>query len=211
MTISKLLLGVALGAVLLVWPPAGAQAFDPAAGPAAGPEVAAALAERLERRASALDQLFATLSRTKDADAAARADRAIWQIWTTYPGPDAVAELAFNRGMRAFTRRRMPQAEEWFDQAISSDPGFAEAWNKRATVRFAQGDYEGAVADIAQVLALEPRHYGALSGLGMTLMRLDQKPEALDAFEAAQALNPYIRGLDAVMQALREETRGDGI
>ena len=85
-------------------------------------------------------------------------------------------------GQDAAMRGMLEFAEERYGRAIALDPGYAEAWNRRATIRFMLGDYVGSIADIREVLAREPRHFGALSGLGLCLMALDRPQEALEAF-----------------------------
>jgi len=74
-------------------------------------------------------------------------------------------------------------------------PNFAEGWNKRATALYLLGRYDDSIKDIAKVLELEPRHFGALSGLGLCNAQLDKEKEALDAFEKALAINPNMPGI----------------
>jgi Flp pilus assembly protein TadD len=99
-------------------------------------------------------------------------------------------------------------AEQVFSQLIQDHPDFAEAWNKRATVRFLLGNDVGSRRDIARVIDLEPRHFGALSGLGMINMRSGDLQAALQAFEAALRVNPHMDQAVDVTRQLREQLRG---
>jgi len=90
---------------------------------------------------------------------------------------------------------------------VTLDPGFAEAWNRRATVLFMIGHHNRSIADIERVLVLEPRHYGALAGLGQILLRLDEPGGALIAFEAALSINPHLDRIRRLAIQLRHAER----
>ena len=87
-------------------------------------------------------------------------------------------------------------------------PEFAEGWNRRATVHFLRGDYGASVADIMRVLELEPRHFGALSGLGIILDRLDRKSEALAVFRRALEIHPHLDGASEAVDRLTPTVEG---
>ena len=91
---------------------------------------------------------------------------------------------------------------------LAEQPEFAEAWNKRATVLYLMGDYQRSVADVEQTLALEPRHFGALAGLGLINLALDREVAALRAFEAALNIHPQQPGLRAKIKELRTRLGG---
>jgi len=90
-------------------------------------------------------------------------------------------------------------------------PDFAEAWNKRATVYFLIDDYAASIADIRQTLALEPRHFGALAGLGMIFQAMDRKNDAIQVFERALEINPQLDKVREALEELKKETAGDDI
>ena len=92
---------------------------------------------------------------------------------------------------------------------MTREPGFAEAWKKRATLLYLIGDDDGSVAKVRRTLALEPRHFGALSGLGLINARHDRPETALHSFEAALAIHPFLPGARANVDALREQLKGD--
>ena len=153
-----------------------------------------------------LDALFAELRETESEISAANAEREIWSIWLETDVPAAARATA--RGVRLLRLARHDAAEAAFSRAIAAAPAFAEAWNKRATVRFHQGDLAGAAADVRRTLALEPRHFGALAGLGMIFERRDRPARALASFEAALTINPHLDGVRARVRDLRRRVEG---
>ena len=93
---------------------------------------------------------------------------------------------------------------------IDHAPDFAEGWNARATAYFQAGEFGPSVADIAQTLRLNPRHFGALSGFGMILEETGRKDEALEVYRAALAIHPHLQGvLEAVDRLEREKSGQD--
>jgi tetratricopeptide (TPR) repeat protein len=102
-------------------------------------------------------------------------------------------------------------AEDVFNDVVGQAPDFAEGWNKRATVRYFMGNHTGSIEDCARVLELEPRHFGALSGLGMIHVALGDDRAALRWFEQALAVHPYLPGVKENISILRERLRGKAI
>jgi tetratricopeptide (TPR) repeat protein len=90
-------------------------------------------------------------------------------------------------------------------------PDFSEAWNKRATVRFMIGNHDGSANDIAKVLQLEPRHFGALSGLGMIHMRAGNWESALKSYKAAFAIHPYLNNIETLIDDLSQRLKGQAL
>merc|ERR1712151_331071 len=86
------------------------------------------------------------------------------------------------------------QKERWLeaatlaDEFVEADSEWAEAWNRRATLRYLMGQYQGSLDDIADTLKREPRHFGALSGRGLVLNALGRPAEAALARAEAQAV-----------------------
>jgi tetratricopeptide (TPR) repeat protein len=147
--------------------------------------------------------------RGHDAASAARAEAALWAMWCQSGIPE-VDDL-LNDGVQAMERRNLDEARDTFTRIIARAPRFAEGWNKRATVRYLAEDYEGAIADCRETLALKPHHFGALSGQGLCHMALQQYREAADLFRRTLAVHPH---LDAarhnLARALAEAARGNG-
>ncbi len=108
-------------------------------------------------------------------------------------------------GSEALDARDGAQALAVFDRVVALAPHFAEGWNKRATTLYLLGRYADSITDIAKVLALEPRHFGALSGLGLCEAQRDRLPEAVAAFQRALAINPNMPGVQINIRNLQDE------
>jgi tetratricopeptide (TPR) repeat protein len=147
--------------------------------------------------------------RGDDPASATRAEAALWAMWCQSGIPDVDGLLL--DGVQAMERRDFIEAEACFTRIIARAPRFAEGWNKRATVRYLAGDYEGAIADCRETLTRKPQHFGALSGQGLCHMARGQYREAADLFRRTLAVHPH---LDAarhnLARALAEAARGNG-
>jgi tetratricopeptide (TPR) repeat protein len=125
-----------------------------------------------------------------DPARAARAEAALWAMWCRAGTPEV--EALFGDGVAAMERRDLAAAEALFGRVIARAPDFAEGWNKRATVRYLQEDYEGAIADCEETLARKPQHFGALSGQGLCHIALGQFREAAALFRRALGVHPHL-------------------
>lgn len=139
---------------------------------------------------TAVDTLFEKLQETQNPIEAKQIERKIWEAWSK--SESDTLDALMQGGIAVMEKGDYARAQEIFSSMIELKPDFAEAYNKRATVRFLAGDYPGSVADIERTLRLEPRHFGALSGLGLIMERLDNLPEALRAYRRALAANPHL-------------------
>ena len=148
-----------------------------------------------------LDRLFETLQSTADAREAQIAEARIWELWFE-SGRSDIDDL-LSRGGEAMNRRAFGEALERFNEVIEKDPDLAEGWNRRATLHFLMGNYKASIADIEATLALEPRHFGALSGLGLVNIRLENFSAAIKAFEKALEVNPHMPGAKQNILLLR--------
>lgn len=157
-------------------------------------------------REDQLDKMFARLKETTSETEAQTLTQAIWILWTT--SEDSNVNDMMRRGVRLMSAQNYDEALQIFDRMVKYAPDFAEGWNKRATVHFMMGNYKESVADIQKTLALEPRHFGALSGLGMINVELDRDKDALRAFEEALKANPYLPGARQQIQDLRKKVQG---
>ena len=88
-----------------------------------------------------------------------------------------------------------------FSKVIQTAPDWAEAWNKRATVLYLMGRY---LNDIDRVLKLEKRHFGALSGQGLVLLKLENYAEALESYKRAQKIYPLINAARVMIPRLEK-------
>ena len=142
-----------------------------------------------------LDGLFVLLDQAPDRDSAQTVTNEIWARWTTPDDPELAAkmDLLLEKRRQADLVGAMALA----DEIIAADPSYAEGWNQRATLAFIAGDYEASLADIAETLKREPRHFGALSGKVLVLIALGDRTAARDVLRDALAIHPFLpeRGL----------------
>ena len=156
-----------------------------------------------------LPPLFDALSVAESAEDSAQIEGQIWALWTS-SGETGIDQL-MALGLSAMAVQDLPEALIAFSQIVEQKPDFAEGWNKRATVHYMMGDYQRSTEDIEHVLALEPRHFGALSGLGLIALAIGEPEQALEAFETALMIHPNMAGADTHIRALREKLKGRGI
>ena len=140
-----------------------------------------------------LDKLFQQLKTASNTESSQPIEEQIWDIWLESGDQNVDALMAI--GVAALNDSDYAQAYRAFSRIVDLAPNFAEGWNKRATVLYLMGRYDDSMKDIAKTLALEPRHFGALSGLGLCNAQLKKEQEALDAFEKALAINPNMPGI----------------
>jgi tetratricopeptide (TPR) repeat protein len=157
---------------------------------------------------AAIDDLFARL---KEADerAARRVEREIWNAWSK--SGSAAADLMLQRGRDAMREGKVDAAIEHLTALVDHAPDFAEGWNARATAYYQAGLFGPSVADIAQVLRLEPRHFGALAGFGAILEATDRDKEALEVYRAALAIHPHLTGVRDAVARLEGELSGQDL
>jgi len=153
-----------------------------------------------EVRSDLLDSLFARLRKVETPVEAQTVERAIWELWMKSDSP--TAELLLTQAVKALGAGEEQASLSILDRLVEIHPDFAEAWNKRATVYFMIGRYSESLSDITHVLDLEPRHFGALSGLGMIKQQQGDKKAALAAFRDALAVNPQLEGAKQAVEEL---------
>jgi tetratricopeptide (TPR) repeat protein len=123
-------------------------------------------------------------------------------------GSDTV-DLLMGWAMKAMNEKDFPLALDLLDQVVTMQPDFAEGWNKRATIEYMQDDYGKALADIAHALALEPRHFGAMSGMGMILREIEENEEALAVLRRALEIHPQLENIDTLVKELERKVGQD--
>ncbi|MBT6512798.1 MAG: tetratricopeptide repeat protein [Rhodospirillaceae bacterium] len=156
-----------------------------------------------------LDDLFVQLHNTNDDAEAQLLQSYIWLIWIE--AHDDELNAMMQGGTRAMQLGDLQQAIGQFTRLIDVAPEFAEAWNKRATVYFMIGRYDESIADCMEVLALEPRHFGALSGLGLIYSARDDSESALFWFREALEQNPHMPSIRQRVEELSREVEGEAI
>lgn len=153
-----------------------------------------------------LDNLFEILQSSDESLEIRAAESLIWAAWTHHENPEY--QQMMRMGTRAMDGGLYDQAIGIFSSLIEKAPDFAEAWNKRATVYFLTGDLALSVEDVARTLELEPRHFGALSGLGQIELLRGNGEAALRAFQGALEAHPHLPGIGALVRKLNDEVRG---
>jgi tetratricopeptide (TPR) repeat protein len=143
--------------------------------------------------------------RDDDAQVRAQTQNVMWTIWLR-SGDEAINALVIE-GVQLMEQERYPEAVEMFDQVIARAPKFAEGYNKRATVYYLMQEFEQSIADIQKTLELNPVHFGALSGMGLCYLGLDEPRQALEWFERAIAVNPNMDTIQSYIQQIREFLR----
>jgi tetratricopeptide (TPR) repeat protein len=153
-----------------------------------------------------LDRLFEALKVAPDAESAKFVENRIWAIWLA-SGSDT-ANLLMGRVKTAVDGKDHDLAIKLLDAIIDIRPDFVEAWNRRATIYYNKRDFGRAIEDIRQVLAREPRHFGALSGLGIIMQELGDENRALEAFRRALAIHPRLERIPELAKKLAEKIDG---
>jgi tetratricopeptide (TPR) repeat protein len=160
-------------------------------------------------REARLDELFDRLAKSPDADAAKPIVQAIEMLWAQ-SGSDTV-DLLMSRAAEASKDENKDDAITVLDSVVDLAPDYAEGWNRRATMFFLKKDYERSLLDIREVLAHEPRHFGAWAGLGRILQDVGNDKRALAAYRKALALNPHLDGMKKMVENLSIEVEGRDI
>lgn len=150
-----------------------------------------------------LDPLFERLKSASNANESRAVEAQIWQLWTK--SEDSATDSLMRLALNAMEANDMRGAFVLLDAITTQNPTFAEGWNKRATVLYSLGALDEAASAALKTLELEPRHFGALSGLGLIRMNKGQDPEALKAFEDALKLAPNLGGVKSNIEALRKK------
>lgn len=162
-----------------------------------------------DQRATALDGLFAELKRERQEKAAERIASRIWEQWNSSGSPSVDAMMKWSD--EAIEAKKYGVALDFLDRVTVLQPDYPEGWNKRATVHFLMKNFRKSMADIDRTLRLEPRHFGALAGMGSILKESGRKELALVAFERTLAIYPMMRSAQKEVVELSEELAGEGI
>jgi len=159
--------------------------------------------------AYSLDTLFGALKIAPDTASAKAIENGIWAKWIE-SGSDT-CDLLMTRVRDAIEDKDYDLAIRLLDSIIAIKPGYVEAWNQRATVYYLKDDYAHAIADIAEVLAREPRQFGALAGLGLMLQDMGDDKDALEAYRKALAIDPHLENIPDTVKTLSEKVEGRDI
>ncbi len=207
---SKTAFGILLTAMIAV-APVGVHAQDPTPPKQQKklPEAPAKLPKIGADRIRGLDFLFGALKAAPDEDSARHVEARIWALWTQTTS-DTTA-LLMQRAKAAMEAKQMDVALKLLDAVVKLRPDYVEGWNRRATLYYLQNDYTRSLENIQQVLVREPRHFGALAGLGIIMRELGDDKRALDAFRKALAINPHLEKVPELVKTLTEKVEGRDI
>jgi tetratricopeptide (TPR) repeat protein len=156
-----------------------------------------------------LDTLFGALKIAPDETTAKAIEDRIWAIWMS--SDSDTCNLLMSRVKDATDDKDYDLALKLLDAIVTIKPDYVEAWNRRATMHYIKHEYGRALGDLREVLAREPRHFGALEGLGLILQDIGDDKHALEAYQAALAIDPHLRNLPDMVKTLREKVEGRDI
>lgn len=156
-----------------------------------------------------LDELFIDLKKAANDKAAARVASRIWDSWNN--SGSASIDLMMRWAKKAMVEQKFDVALDFLDQVVTMKPDYAEGWNQRATTHFMMHNFAKSMADIEKTLELEPRHFGALSGMGQILKARGDKELALAAFLDVLSIYPMMRNIQNEVSTLSEEMAGEAI
>lgn len=137
-----------------------------------------------------LDSLFNALKIAPNASQAREITDQIWQIWAQPEDPELAALM--NQSLQARREFSLDRSIELLDEIVAIYPDYAEAWNQRATLNYMRGHYEESLIDIAETLAREPRHFGALAGRCLVYLKLNDRNQALQSIVEAIKIHPHL-------------------
>ncbi len=163
---------------------------------------------RADRRNN-LEFLFGALKVAPDADAAKAIEQRILTLWLV--SKSDTANLMMTRVKEAIEEKDLDLAITLLSNIVEVKPDYVEAWNRRATLYYMRKDFDRSIADIRQVLAREPRHFGALAGLGMILQDVGDEKHALEIFRRALAVHPYLPRIPDLVKTLTQKVEGRDI
>ncbi|PZU89355.1 MAG: hypothetical protein DI527_15980 [Chelatococcus sp.] len=156
--------------------------------------------------AATLDKLFERLAAAKTPEEAQGIARLIQRRWAR-SGSDT-ADLLMTRAQTAMKDKQVELAIELLDRVVTLEPDWAEAWNQRANALFLAGDPIRSMLDIGEALKREPRHYGAMIGLGTILRQQGDDKRAMAVFRRALEVYPQLEAGKNAVDSLKTDIDG---
>jgi tetratricopeptide (TPR) repeat protein len=160
-------------------------------------------------RTKNLDLLFKALKAAPSEPVAKAIETRIWAVWAV--SRSDTTSLLMSRVRTAVERHDVDLALKLLDAIVKIKPDYAEAWNRRATIHFTRKEYGKALADIREVLKREPRHFGALSGMGLILQEIGDDAHALDVYRRVLTIYPKIERVPEIVKKLEKKVEGRDI
>ena len=161
----------------------------------------------LDSSNSGVEKLLNSLAKANSQKEAILLKEKIWQFWLIDHENNSAVEQ-FDVALDYFERNKLEKANQLFSEIISSYPDYMEAWNKRATIRFLKGDYQGSLADIEEVLLRQKRHFGAISGAGLIYLALGDDQRALRSYKRVLEIDPLNKEALYFVLNLRDKLYG---
>ncbi len=162
-----------------------------------------------DRQINSLDFLFGALKAAPDDETAKAIEQRIWALWMH--SRSETTNLLMTRVQKAVEEKDLDLAIKLLDAIVKIKPDFVEAWNRRATIYYMKKDYGRSIADIREVLRREPRHFGALTGLGLILQDIGDDKQALEVYRRALAVYPRLERVPDIIKSLEEKVEGRDI
>ena len=157
-------------------------------------------------RGQDIDFLFGALKAAPSPEAAKAIEGRIWALWMITPSD--TASLLMNRVRSAVDAKNLDLAVTLLDSIVVLRPDYVEAWNRRATLHYLRKDFTRSLQDLRQTLAREPRHFGALAGLGLIMQELGEDKRALEVYRKAIEVNPHMPRIPDLIKSLTEKVEG---
>ena len=150
-----------------------------------------------------LEKLFQSIKDTKNENELAVLTSSIWTIW--YETEDYETQILFNQGTGLLESNSYEESLNIFNSVIKQSPNFAEGWNKRATLHFLMGNYDESIKDINKTLSLEPRHFGALDGLGQIYYQRQNFNDAINAYKRLLVIIPHSSNAKRMLEMINDK------
>lgn len=162
-----------------------------------------------ERAAARRHRLFERLRDAASEREGRMAEDAIWQFWMAEaPSPDIADRVS--EAMTARESYDWDKALAILDTVVADAPDYAEGWNQRAFIRFLKEDFDGSLEDIDRTLELEPKHFAALAGKALILMRQGRTELGQQALRQAVEIHPWLKERSMLIPVPGEVTPGPG-
>jgi tetratricopeptide (TPR) repeat protein len=200
--LAVLIASLSAGPLAAQQPPPDAKSSQPKKLPDAPEKLPRVPADRVR----GLDFLFGALKAAPDEASAKHVEGRIWAQWTATKSD--TTSVLMTRARSAIEKKQPDVAIKLLDAVVKLKPDYVEGWNRRAMMHYMQNDYEKSLLDIREVLAREPRHFGALAGLGMIMQEFGDEKRALEAFRKAVEINPYLEKVPDLVKSLTEKVEG---
>lgn len=159
--------------------------------------------------AGTLDTLFSDLKRERNERQAKRISERIWAKWRD--SGSATANLLMQWADKAMADNKNGLALDLLDQVVVLMPDYPEGWNRRATLNYTLGHHDKSMSDISRVLALEPRHFGAIAGMAAILAASGNDELELKAWEQMLEIYPANRQAQTRLGELADKLAGSRI